>query len=117
VRALWNATIGGFGFDVPGWLPEIGGKSFKFPKIPAFPSIPGLADGGIVTGPTLALIGEGNEPEAVIPLSRMGEMGGGGMTVNITMPAGSDGDDVVRALQSYQRRRGSLPLKNGTSRF
>lgn len=117
VRALWNATIGGFGFDVPGWLPEIGGKSFRFPKIPAFPSIPGLAEGGIVTGPTLALIGEGNEPEAVIPLSRMGEMSGGGMTVNITMPAGSDGDDVVRALQSYQRRRGTLPVQSGTRRF
>ena len=117
IRALWNSTIGGFGFDVPGWIPGVGGKSFKFPNIPALPSIPGLADGGIVSSPTLALIGEGGESEAVIPLSRLGEMGGGGMTVNITMPAGSDGDDVVRALQSYQRRRGSLPLTNGTRRF
>tara|TARA_R110000803_G_scaffold71768_1_gene135152 strand:+ start:1852 stop:3570 length:1719 start_codon:yes stop_codon:yes gene_type:complete len=117
VRALWNSSIGGFGFDVPGWIPEFGGKSFRFPNIPAFPSIPGLAEGGIVTSPTLALIGEGGESEAVIPLSRLGEMGGGGMSVTINMPAGSDGDDVVRALQSYQRRRGSLPLTNGTRRF
>ena len=117
VRALWNSSIGGFGFDVPGWIPGVGGKSFRFPNIPAFPSIPGLADGGIVTSPTLALIGEGGESEAVIPLSKLGEMGGGGMTVTINMPAGSDGDDVVRALQSYQRRRGSLPLTNGTRRF
>ena len=117
VRALWNSTIGGFGFDVPGWIPSVGGKSFRFPNIPALPSIPGLAEGGIVTSPTLALIGEGGESEAVIPLSKLGEMGGGGMTVTINMPAGSDGDDVVRALQSYQRRRGSLPLTNGTRRF
>ena len=117
VRALWNSSIGGFGFDVPGWIPGVGGKSFRFPNIPAFPSIPGLAEGGIVTSPTLALIGEGGESEAVIPLSKLGEMGGGGMTVTINMPAGSDGDDVVRALQSYQRRRGSLPLTNGTRRF
>ena len=30
--------------------------------------------------------------------------------VNITMPAGSNGDDVVRALQNYNRRKGSIPI-------
>lgn len=40
-------------------------------------NIPTLATGGIVTSPTLAMIGEGGEPEAVIPLSKMGEMGAG----------------------------------------
>ena len=38
----------------------------------------GLATGGIVTSPTMALIGEGGEPEAVIPLSRASSMGFGG---------------------------------------
>ena len=33
--------------------------------------VPQLAQGGIVTGPTLALIGEGSESEAVIPLSKL----------------------------------------------
>jgi hypothetical protein len=37
-----------------------------------------LATGGIVTAPTPALIGEGGEPEAVVPLSKAGEMGFGG---------------------------------------
>src|SRR5690606_504947 len=32
--------------------------------------IPGLAEGGIVTGPTLAMVGEGYRREAVIPLER-----------------------------------------------
>ncbi|MGW0086561.1 hypothetical protein [Streptomyces sp. NPDC003393] len=32
--------------------------------------IPGLADGGIVTSPTLAVIGEGDGPEVVIPLTK-----------------------------------------------
>ena len=36
----------------------------------------GLAEGGIVTKPTMAMIGEGGESEAVIPLSKMGSMGG-----------------------------------------
>ena len=34
--------------------------------------IPGYADGGLVTRPTLAMVGEGGEPEYVIPQSKMG---------------------------------------------
>tara|TARA_R110002020_G_scaffold123484_1_gene279988 strand:- start:8208 stop:11150 length:2943 start_codon:yes stop_codon:yes gene_type:complete len=43
-----------------------------------------MASGGIVTAPTLGLIGEAG-PEAVIPLDRMGDMGGGtNVTVNVS---------------------------------
>jgi phage-related minor tail protein len=42
-----------------------------------------MAAGGIVTKPTLALIGESG-PEAVIPLRR-GSWAGGGVTVNVTV--------------------------------
>ena len=49
-------------------------------QIPTIPSIPRLAEGGIVTKPTLAVIGEAG-PEAVVPLSGgnrpSGGMGGG----------------------------------------
>jgi len=38
--------------------------------------IPFLAEGGIVTGPTLAMIGEGGESEAVIPLSKLPQIAG-----------------------------------------
>lgn len=44
-------------------------------------SIPALAEGGVTTGATLALIGEGSEQEAVLPLSKLEGMinaGGGG---------------------------------------
>jgi len=37
-----------------------------------------LASGGIVTGPTLAMVGEGGESEAVMPLSKLENMMGGG---------------------------------------
>jgi len=40
--------------------------------------LPKMATGGIVTSPTIAMIGEGREPEAVIPLSKLGDMTGGG---------------------------------------
>ena len=43
----------------------------------------GMADGGIVTGPTHALIGEGNESEAVLPLSKLKGM------LNTTFSAGA----------------------------
>jgi hypothetical protein len=70
-----------------------------------------LAEGGIVTGPTLAMIGEGNGPEAVIPLSRMGEFGMGGGT-NVTIHVnGGDPNAVVAALRTYMRQNGSVPIK------
>jgi len=52
-----------------------GGFTVGFPKIP---TIPMLAEGGIVTRPTLAMIGEAG-PEAVVPLSK----GGAGTTINV----------------------------------
>jgi hypothetical protein len=67
-----------------------------------------MADGGIVTGPTTAVIGEAG-PEAVIPLDQLGRFGGG-MNVTINMPAGTNGDDIVRALQNYSRRNGAAPI-------
>ncbi|MFW6135105.1 MAG: hypothetical protein ACOC5R_05970, partial [Elusimicrobiota bacterium] len=42
-----------------------------------------LAEGGIVTEPTLAMIGEAG-PEAVVPLNK--EFGGKNVTVNVNMP-------------------------------
>lgn len=68
IRAL-NSMIGGLNklkFDVPDWIPIIGGKKFGF----SIPKIPQLARGGIVDQPTLAMIGEKRKKEAVVPLER-----------------------------------------------
>lgn len=43
----------------------------------------GFAEGGIVTRPTLAMIGEAGESEAVIPLSKLENIGGRGVTINL----------------------------------
>ena len=51
------------------------GVGFDVDDMPGGGSIPKLASGGIVTRPTIALVGE-NEPEAVVPLSRLGRGGG-----------------------------------------
>jgi hypothetical protein len=104
IAKIWNNTFGKLSFNIPGWVPGIGGKGFDVPNIPM------LAEGGIVTGPTLAMIGEGNGPEAVIPLNRMGEFGmggGGGITINVN---GGDPQAVVDALRRYNRSNGPLPV-------
>ena len=68
-------------------------------------AVPQFANGGIITAPTLGIVGEAG-PEAIIPLNQMGRMGG--MNVTINMPAGTNGDDIVRALQEYGRTNGAL---------
>lgn len=58
IARLWNATIGGLSFQVPSWVPGIGGKGFSVPNLPTFHS------GGVVPGvfgtpvPIMALGGE-----------------------------------------------------------
>lgn len=73
---------------------------------PDIPHIPALAEGGIVTSPTLALIGEAGS-EAVIPLNKMGGMGGN--TFVIQTGVGDPiaiGREIERIMQRYQRRTG-----------
>jgi len=93
------------GKEIPSDLSAYGVPTFNLGQ--AMAGIPMFADGGIVTGPTLGIVGEAG-PEAIIPLDQMGRMGG--MNITINMPAGSNGDDVVRALQNYSRRNGAAPI-------
>ena len=104
IATLWNSTIGKLSFEVPSWVPGLGGKGFSVPKIPM------LADGGIVTGPTLAMIGE-RGPEAVIPLNRGGV--GGNITVNVysTLADATLPDKLVNALRAYNRRSGVIDIR------
>ena len=75
-------------------------------------SIPGFADGGIVTRPTLAMVGE-KGPEAIVPLGRGGGMGG--VNINVTGGIGTSaqiGQAVYNALLQYKQVYGPL---NGIS--
>ena len=75
--------------------------------------IPGFANGGIVTGPTLAMVGE-KGPEAIIPLSQLGNMGGGGVTVNVTgglATSAEIGQAVVNAIRAYNRSAGPAQIQ------
>lgn len=80
----------------------------------AAPDIPAAQHGGIFTRPQLAMIGEAG-PEAVMPLSSLGSMGGigGGVTENHYHFAGFIADDTalrrfvrdIERLQSEETRR------------
>lgn len=70
--------------------------------------IPQLAEGGIVTGPTLAMIGEGREAEAVIPLSKLDQMIDGNGSKNeynigvINIDSEVDGERWLKKLTQNQ---------------
>jgi len=104
--ALNNISIGWEKKVLKG-LPDIPGFGPWSPfNIQAIKQIPSLAAGGIVTSPTLAMIGESG-PEAVVPLGRGGNMGG--ITINIMGPTyGMDDfeDKVAEAIRDGARRGG-----------
>ena len=102
IRALNSINI-----SIPSWIPGLGGKSFGID----LPTIPMLADGGIVTKPTLAMIGEAGA-EAVIPLNKGGMGGGINVTVNVGGSVVQEQDLAVSVrdqIAILMRRRGLNP--------
>jgi hypothetical protein len=70
------------------------------------PYIPYLANGGVTTGPTLAMIGEGPEQEAVLPLSKLEAMintgGGAAQAVSQVQPVTARVElDVVGGANAF----------------
>ena len=83
----------------------------------SFKKILGFAEGGVVSQPTVAMVGEGGQSEAIMPLNKLGNM------MNSTFAAGAmsgtgggsgqfvlKGNDLVLALQ---RSNYSLNLRRG----
>jgi hypothetical protein len=111
VKFLLGIANVGAGIAMPGFLGRAidnlfggGGGAGSVPRGGRL-AIPAMANGGIVTGPTLALIGEAG-PEAVVPLDRAGGMGG--VTINVN---GGDPEAVVNALRRYMNRYGNIPIR------
>lgn len=107
LQQLTSAANGnlGFNYSVSGTRQATPTEIKQYKNKGALP----FADGGIVTRPTLSLIGEAGEKEAVIPLSKIGDVvrnvSGGSINyapvINVT--GGGDAEGVKAALsQSYQ---------------
>jgi phage-related protein len=112
--------------DAPDWVPGLGGKTFGI----NIPQIPKLAEGGLVSAPALAMVGDNKgartDPEVVSPLSKLQEMLNGSnaevvaalasMIELLRVIANKDpsirigdiefGRAVNRAQQTYQRYTG-----------
>lgn len=106
--SIKDAFRSAINFIINGW----NNIEFTVPSVSAFgvtvggqtigtPNITPLAEGGIVTRPTFALIGEAG-PEAVIPLGR----GGGGMgsvSVHITINGDADTQAISKVEAAVKR--------------
>lgn len=124
IRALNNLS-----FDVPDWVPKIGGKTFGF-NISTIGniSIPRLAKGGVVDQATIAMVGEAGQ-EAVVPLENntgwmdkvaarigeiismnlraiIGEMDGAEEWQTIHTTVLLDSKTLVEQTDKYRRRKG-----------
>ena len=101
ISAIMPASLGGVGkaaFSSKNIMGNIG-------------SIMGFADGGLVTGPTTALIGEGigttaSNPEVVAPLDRLKQFMGGG-SQNVVVEGVIKGNDIFLSNRNtgYNRQR------------
>ena len=134
VNFIVNAVIGYFETVANGAIMMVNGIIRAYNAIPLAPNIdtiphlslgrvgqsavgaassmglPKMANGGIVTSPTLALIGEAG-PEAVVPLGKGGGMGG--ITINISGGLGTSTDianAVYENLRFYNQNVGPLRI-------
>jgi len=78
----------------------------------AWHELTGLQEGGLVTGPTFAMLGENNKPELVIPLEKLGALGGRTTIYieNVNVASDYDVDSFTRRLaeneeDSWARRQ------------
>lgn len=122
---LGNAIIDFFNIKVIDWIndkiPDKIGMPGPIPDINLpdnpLPRIPNFAEGGIVTGEMLAVLGDNpSGTEAIVPLEKAGDMGFGGTTINLTVNAGLGtngqqvGAEIISALKNWQRSNGAIPI-------
>ena len=115
VRNFWNSTVGGKGFTIPGWVPFVGGKEFRFPY---------FATGGIAPGGFAGLNERGIEMvrlpsgSRVIPHNTTQNMVGGATQIEVIIkPApGSDRGlmrEIINGLAIEVKSNGVKPSTIG----
>ncbi|WP_019913182.1 phage tail tape measure protein [Paenibacillus sp. HW567] len=87
-------------FDVPDWVPGIGGDTFGV-SIPEIPKLGGYATGGYVDSPELAWVGEGRSPEWIIPENNSARSQGLLQAANRSMGGGNANTDNSKMVINY----------------
>tara|TARA_R110000824_G_scaffold75490_1_gene191594 strand:+ start:307 stop:1989 length:1683 start_codon:yes stop_codon:yes gene_type:complete len=116
-RSVYTKLYDIFSFTIPAF--SIAGKQlWGDTLVEILPNIPMLAKGGIVTSPTLAMIGEAG-PEAVVPLGKGGGMGNT-FNINIDVSGMTDRSDkrafamqISDEIQKEMRRYGRGTTRRG----
>ena len=90
------------------------------PQIPTIPkvNVPQFAEGGVVTGPTLAMVGEGGQPEYIIPASKAGAFAANwmaGVRGPGAVPRFAEGGMVAPASANVSIQTGPVTQMNGTN--
>jgi hypothetical protein len=106
-RAAWlmQNIVDLGGREIPTDLTQFGVSDVNIAALMG--AVPQFANGGIITAPTLGIVGEAG-PEAVIPLDQLGRFGGN-VVVNNYYPPGVSEQDVAAAMDGFVRSRGSIP--------
>ena len=114
IRSLVNAVNGIIGSVNQGLA------AAKLPQIPLIsaPNIPSFAEGGVVSGPTLAMVGEGGEPEYIVPQSKATKFANNwlsGVRGAAAIPKFAEGGVVVPGSAQVSIQTGPVTQMNGTN--
>ncbi|NBS70804.1 hypothetical protein EBT31_18150, partial [bacterium] len=89
-------------------------------KIPTVSPVqlPRFAEGGVVTGPTIAMVGEGGEPEYIVPQSKASKFAANwmaGVRGAAAIPRFAEGGVVMPASANVNIQTGPVTQMNGTN--
>lgn len=129
VRGIVNQILNGIGTAIGSVVNAINGiirganaalARLQLPQIPQLPmpSIPRFAEGGVVSGPTLAMVGEGGEPEYIVPQSKAGAFAANwmaGVRGPAAIPRFAEGGMVVPTSANVSIQTGPVTQMNGTN--
>jgi hypothetical protein len=127
VRGIVNNILNGIGNAVGGVVQAINNliaganialAALRMPQIPFLPqpNIPRFADGGVVSGPTLAMVGEGGEPEYIVPQSKASGFAANWMAGQrgaAAIPRFAEGGVVVPGNAQVSIQTGPVTQMNG----
>ena len=128
IRGVLNSVIGGVESTINGVIQAINSliaganraaSAVGLPQIPTLQtvSLPRFAEGGVVSGPTLAMVGEGGEPEYIVPQSKASAFAANwmaGVRGPAAIPRFAEGGVVVPSA-SVSIQTGPVTQMNGTN--
>jgi methyl-accepting chemotaxis protein len=129
VRGIVNQILNNIGSAIGSVVNAINGvirganqalAAAKLPGIPLLPqpNIPRFAEGGVVSGPTLAMVGEGGEPEYIVPQSKATKFANNwlsGVRGAAAIPKFAEGGVVVPGNAQVSIQTGPVTQMDGTN--